>query len=76
MPEAPVLTETIPFSLPMLGLLAWSIVFVMYATFSAILVYHWRSYATNAAVARTTLIWYFAGSGTCMLVAGILIFFL
>lgn len=54
---------------------AWGLLVVLYGIFSLILVYHWRAYATNAAVISATLWWYFLSTGIFLLLAALLILF-
>ena len=63
-------------SLSQLLTLSWLIMLVVYIIFSLIFVYHWRAYASDAAVSRRTLLTYFIGSGSAMAIAGLSIFFL
>ena len=74
--ETPDTFTQISLSLRSIGLIAWLIAVCLYAIFSFILVYHWRAYATSAAVARLTLIWYFASGGITLAVAGALVIFM
>lgn len=56
--------------------LIWLFMLVVYIIFSLIFVYHWRAYATNAAVSRLTLLIYFIGSGVAIFIAGLSILFI
>lgn len=66
---------SVPFAsfLTQYGMLLWWSAFLfgilMYGIFSAILVYHWRTYAIGPTVIRRTLYWYFASTGTLLLIA-------
>lgn len=42
---------------------------LLYGIFSAILVYHWRTYAIGASVIRRTFWWYFTTTGGLIFIA-------
>ena len=74
--ETPDTFINISFTLQGAVALGWLVVAILYTVFSFILVYHWRAYATNAAVVRLTLIWYFVSTGLCLALAVVLILFI
>lgn len=76
MPETPELFTGDTTSWRQVGFLIWIVLLALYGIFSAILVYHWRAYATNQTVTTRTLRWYFILTGILFIVAAVLIWFL
>lgn len=66
--------QTIAVSTEAITSLLFLLVLIGYCIFSAILVYHWREYATNATVITRTLVLYFITTATILAVATVLWF--
>lgn len=47
-------------------LLLWLVLLIVHIILSLVFVYHWRAYATNAAVIRRTFISYFTATSLCL----------
>lgn len=68
--------QTINFSVQALASAIFLVLLISYIIFSAILVYHWREYATNARVIKRTFVLYFISTAILIFSAAILWFFI
>jgi hypothetical protein len=70
------LSNLTAFSMPLATIAQFAFYFVagVYVIFTAILYYHWQTYATDAKVTTLTLVLYFASTLPLLLVMGIMLF--
>lgn len=76
MGETPDIFASLAISNTTLAAIALLVVFMLYAIFSLIFVYHWRQYAIGQRVIRLTLSGYFISTGILFLLAVVTLFFI